>query len=351
MMMAGTIRKKELKAMFSGGTEPLPADLETKSATDGGDAATERMPSGAVKAMGLTLSAISRDAEETQSLRRALEQGDRVVALDPALVDVSFIGDRLVIDGQDDLDLVALVASIRENGQQLPILVRPHPDMPGRYQAAYGHRRLKATQQLGIPVQAIVRALTDDALVMAQGKENAERRNLSFIERALFARTLIERGFERKVVCDALAVVKSELSRMLQVVNGIHEDYIRLIGPAPKIGRARWMTLVKLMEIKTNQIRFTEETGFRRFHAAATDERFNLVFTRLFNAHRPDPLAPVALTDADGTVFARLKHGKTARIEFAADMDPDFLDSAARLLAEHYASFVAARSSDDGVPT
>ena len=39
-------------------------------------------------------------------------------------------------------------------------------------------------------MRAIIQALTDAELVIAQGKENAERRNLSFIERALFAANL-----------------------------------------------------------------------------------------------------------------------------------------------------------------
>lgn len=60
--------------------------------------------------------------------------------------------------------------------------MRPHSDGvkagEGFYQAAYGHRRLCAARELGIPVKAIVRVLDDHALVMAQGKENAERRNL-----------------------------------------------------------------------------------------------------------------------------------------------------------------------------
>ncbi len=43
---------------------------------------------------------------------------------------------------------------------------------------------LKAVRRLELQVKAIVRKLTDDELVLAQGKENAERRNLSFIERA-----------------------------------------------------------------------------------------------------------------------------------------------------------------------
>src|SRR5690606_36556655 len=46
-------------------------------------------------------------------------------------------------------------------------------------------------------VRAVVRDLSDTELVLAQGKENAERRSLSFIERAFFAKALIDHGFDR----------------------------------------------------------------------------------------------------------------------------------------------------------
>lgn len=39
-------------------------------------------------------------------------------------------------------------------------------------------------------MKAIVRNLSDDELVVAQGIENTERANLSFIEQAFFAATL-----------------------------------------------------------------------------------------------------------------------------------------------------------------
>ncbi|RVH79779.1 plasmid partitioning protein RepB, partial [Sinorhizobium meliloti] len=228
--MAGNNRKNELRALFSAGAPA--ADPQTPAETASGELTpvnarpaapldAPRAASGAVKAMGLSLGSITREAEEARVLREALTQGERVVSLDPALVESSFVEDRLTDGEIDDADFLALVESIRENGQQSPILVRPHPEKQGHYQTAYGHRRLKAVRRLELQVKAIVRTLTDAELVLAQGKENAERRNLSFIERALFAAALVARGFDRKVIGDALAVQKSELSRLLQVADGV----------------------------------------------------------------------------------------------------------------------------------
>ncbi len=351
--MAGN-RKNELRALFSGNVAPEPTDNAPAAAVpqpakpvavSTPSADVPRAASGAIKAMGLSLGSITREAEEARALREALHQGERVVELDPELVDASFVGDRLTDGETDDPEFLALADSIRDSGQQSPILVRPHPQNQGRYQTAYGHRRLNAVRSLGIKVKAIVRPLTDDELVLAQGKENAERRNLSFIERAMFASALADRGFDRKVIGEALAVQKSELSRLLQVAEGVPPAIARAIGPAPKVGRERWMAFGALLEDMATVELAQEECRSRRFLEAESDQRFQIVFTRLSRKPKPDAVAkPETLVDAGGRAFAKLKRdGKNARIEFSADVDPAFIDEVVELLAKQHAVFAAGR--------
>ncbi len=366
-MVAGN-RKNELKALFSGGpVTPAPASApaatpanaaaspkpsilpgsapETKAApsTVGND--VPRAASGAIKAMGLSLGAITREAEEARALRQAMVDGERILSLDPALIDTSFVEDRLAIDGPEEEDFLTLVDSIRENGQQVPILVRPHPTEEGRYQTAYGHRRLRAVTRLGIKAKAIVRPLSDDELVVAQGKENAERRNLSFIERAIFAAALVARGFDRKLIGEALAVQKSELSRLLQVAENVPEHIVRAIGPAPKAGRDRWMSLAGLFGSEAATAKALDEITSARFRGADSDQRFQMLFNRLSRRSKPEPVKPEELKDGTGKVFARLsREGRTPRIEFVAGTDPAFIDEAAALLAKHYAEFAARKA-------
>ena len=95
-------------------------------------------------------------------------------------------------------DASDFIDAIRITGQQVPILVRPHPEIEGRYQIAYGHRRARAARELGRPVRAVVRQMSDAELVVAQGQENSARRDLSFIERALYAAKLERAGFDRE---------------------------------------------------------------------------------------------------------------------------------------------------------
>ena len=137
-------------------------------------------------------------------------------------------------------------------GRQVPILVRPHPITQAAIKSAYGHRRFRAAAELGRTVRAVVKALTDEELVVAQGQENNERQDLSFIEKSRFARGLEERGFRRDTIMSALSVYKSDLSNMLSVVVKIPEDVIEAIGPAPTIGRRGWIDLAELLsEVET----------------------------------------------------------------------------------------------------
>jgi ParB family chromosome partitioning protein len=353
-------RKNSLKALFSGDIMPPVAEAEkegrapeTKSAEPpaapaAAEAAPARAASGAVKAMGLSLSSIAREAEEARTLREALSQGETIIALDPEKIEASFVTDRLTDEERDDPDFLALVESIREGGQQVPILVRPMGGDAERYQVAYGHRRLKAARRLGQPVRAIVKALSDDELVLAQGKENAERRNLSFIERAMFAHALSERGFDRKLIADALGTVKSELSRLLQVAEAIPARITRAIGPAPKTGRPRWMAFAEIFTSgKGAEIeKAVDEMAGERFLTADSDTRFQLLFQRLSQPKGQEPArkGEAELAASGGAVFARLsRRGRGVTIRFAEEADEEFIAALGEQLARAYGEWTAGR--------
>ena len=193
---------------------------------------------GPVGGITRTLGNITEKMERASDLERQLAEGQTIIDIDPDLIDGSFVTDRLEID---PFELGQLVEQIREHGQQVPILVRPHLEAKGRYQVAYGHRRLAATKALGIKVRAVVRQLTDDQLVVSQGQENSARTNLSYVERALFALRLEQRGFGRDIIMAALGVDKAALSKMLIVTRQVPLALISAIGPAPEIGRRRWL--------------------------------------------------------------------------------------------------------------
>lgn len=144
---------------------------------------------------------------------------------------------------EPEADLDALAASIRDHGQQVPVMLRHSPSHEGRYDVVYGRRRAAALRRLGLPVRAMVRDLDDHSLIVAQGQENSARRDLSFIEKARFAASMQRMGFDRQVICDALSIDKTVVSRMLAVVDRVPEEVLQAIGPAPLAGRDRWLAL------------------------------------------------------------------------------------------------------------
>lgn len=220
--------------------------------------------------IGQSLNEVNERSKRAEEIERRLAEGLTIVSLDPADIDPSFIPDRMPSSPEDD---AGLVEAIREQGQQVPILVRPHPEYPGRYQVAFGHRRLRAISALNIPVRAVVRDLTDEQLVVAQGQENNERRDLTYIEKARFAQKLQIR-FSRDTIMAAMSLYKSDLSNMLSVVGRIPEDLIDLIGPAPSVGRRNWMDLAE--QLSSSQVKEAARAYVREPNVAAlaSEDRF-----------------------------------------------------------------------------
>ncbi len=318
-------RRDALKAMMAPiSVQPVAAERQ------------ERTPikSGSLKAMGLSLQSLSQDADEAKSLREQLAGGDHVVELDPTKIDRSFVRDRL--GGASSADFEAFIASIAEHGQQVPILVRPSTETEGRYQVAYGHRRLEALQRLNHPLKAIAKNLSDEQLIVAQGRENLERQDLSFIERALFAARLEDHGFSRSALTAALSVHKGNLSTMISVARSIPEDLIVAIGPAPKVGRPRWEKLAELLALAGDKWR--DIVSSPNFNALESDRRFSEVFGSLVS-RRKDKSKKIIRSD-DGVSLAEIVEGR-GRLQLTLDekADPAFAAYLVDELPEIYAAF------------
>jgi ParB family chromosome partitioning protein len=227
-----------------------------------------------------------------------------VMDLDPALIDAGGVQDRLERDVAED---ASLARSIEEHGQQVPVLVRPHPEAEGRYQIVYGRRRVLALRTLGRPVKALVRDLDDRELLLAQGQENTARRDLSFIEKANFARQMTAAGYDRKAVCDALSVDKTLISRMLSVTERVPIEVIEYVGAAPSVGRERWSAVADKIARGRHEparlIAMIDGTGATQ----TSDSRFGALQSCLEQPTRPAFLpAPVPARPLHGAGGARL---------------------------------------------
>ncbi len=214
-----------------------------------------------------------------------------------------------------DADVMALAASIKAHGQQVPIMVRPIAGKPGNYRIVYGRRRLRALRSLGLPAKALVRSLSDEQAILAQGQENTQRLDPSFIEKALFAAELAESGYEQAVILDALAVDKPMLSRMTKVARSIPKSVIERIGSAHGIGRRRWEELAD--QLRDTAFDLEQMVGALDLEPAkSSEDRFAMISDALGRAlavKTTDTPAPATqiIKHRDGTALAEVK--ETAR--------------------------------------
>lgn len=287
-------RRNTLAELLGDQTTTAPAHLDRP----------KPVASGALRSLGLQLDQMEADASKARDLESKLEAGQHILELDPNLIDSSFIKDRISIE--DDAEFDVFVKGIAEHGQQVPILVRPSPSDPGRYQVAYGHRRVRATARLGISVRAIVKVLTDAELVIAQARENLDRKDLTFVERTLIAQQLDQRKFDRLLIASALGIDQPELSRLLTIARTVPPDLIHAIGPAPKIGRPRWLQLSDLLKDTAARKRALAVLADQKFKQAGTNQRFGLVIHSLFEPPANAANDKTDLKSTDGVLLARV---------------------------------------------
>lgn len=309
-------RSNRMKSLF-GNVDRAELEKHLPSSTVEKLRPTSTGMSGAVKSMQQSFSAVEA---ENERLRAQLQSADTIVELDPTTVVPSFVRDRLDLD--DNPQFPQFVESIRKEGQKLPILVRPVPDQAGAHQVAYGHRRLRACQIIGIPVRAIVLPLTDEQLVLAQGIENTERENLSFIEQALFAVELRNRGFSRETIAKALGRGEEKglayISILTSTATALPDALIRKIGPAPSVGRPKWEKLGSFF----NDQKLSPDAnsalnglvGSEKWQALGTDDRFAAVLRIL---DRPAAASEQLVAEVDlgeGVVLTTKRTSKATQI-------------------------------------
>jgi len=208
-----------------------------------------------------------------ESSMRVLE-GDIVVSLDPDKLDPSPYADRI---GEDEEKDGELLQAIKNAGQHSPVLVRPHPQTSGRYIVVFGHRRVRVARKLGQEVRAVIKPLEDIAHVIAQGQENSARDDLSFIEKALYARRLLESGIDKATIKTALTIDDTLLSRMLSVADVVPEAVLEALGAAKGIGRDRWEELKKLVQMPANAEMALELVQSEAFVEAEGSQQFTVL--------------------------------------------------------------------------
>ncbi|MBM1691145.1 plasmid partitioning protein RepB [Sulfitobacter geojensis] len=273
--------------------------------------------------------------------------------LDPALIDDWGPKDRLdgftAVNSEDDGDgFETLKSSIKDDGQQVPILVR-RAGTEGRFEIIYGRRRLHACRDLGLKVRANVQDLDDATALLAKGLENAARRNLSFYEKARFAAVIQAAGHNTKTVRQVLSLSASGLSHLTKVTDNIPDDVGDQIGAAPKSGRPKWTALAEAFASKKVNSSSSFAILSKLSAELSSDDRLEQLMREITRrGARPSggreatPVPGVTIKSGRGSIAMSIKRaGENAA--FAEWLDRELED----IIKKSYQEFTAVNPADD----
>lgn len=275
-------------------------------------------------------------APVVNSMGRALShmREDSIVSLDPSRIDPSPFSDRFETDDEAREALEELKLSIHDEGQKIPVLVRPHPSERDRYQLAYGHRRLLAVQALmaeaarpeTFKIKAYVRKLSDAELIKEQSLENGVRENLTFAEMVLWSVQLREAGLKQREMQPVLGQVQTVISNMRKIADSIPHDIIRTIGRARNVGRPAWLDLAKQFDDPGAELRVRKVLESEEFKSASGQERMSMAMRAAKGREKKASVPETSVTElaADGTVFARMKKSASTTTFAIPQAEADF---------------------------
>jgi ParB family chromosome partitioning protein len=265
--------------------------------------------------------------EKGEVLDRLLKDGDHIVEVDPNDVAPSPIPDRF--DGSyDDAAIEDIIASIKERGQIVPGLIRPLVAGGQSYQIVFGRRRLAAAKALGVKFRAVVRELSDEQAIVFQGEENTNRNDLTFIEKCAFAFSQEQAGYKRDVICASLSTGKSHISEMLRIASTVPRATLLAIGPAPEIGRRRWIDFVEVFEARADGPDCIQHALETVPPAVGTD-RFAIALAALKTELPQAPIAAAQTAEirANGFLLATVSYPKSGpRINFTKSVPTSFVE-------------------------
>src|SRR5581483_998380 len=209
--------------------------------------------------------------EENQRLKAERAAGMLVLRLDPKRVRATeFINRHERAFLESDPKFIELKDSLRTNGQEQPIRVRPVTGEPGvDFEIVSGHRRhraclvLDAETEGGFPIFALADGKASESrdLVLKMYRENEERADLSAFEKGTMFRQWLAGGVfaEQGELAAAIGVSDATVTKYLQIAE-LPPSVIGAFGD-PRDIAVRWShDLVKALKAHPSKV---EEVALR----------------------------------------------------------------------------------------
>ena len=138
----------------------------------------------------------------------------------------------------------ALEASVRAEGIQQNLVVRPNPEAPGRYLVIAGHRRLRAAKAVALDeVPCLIRLVDDRQALAIAALENDKRENISPAEEARQAQRMLDAcDGDREEACRVLGWSRSRLDARLLLLHAHDDVLVALAERRIKLGIAELLS-------------------------------------------------------------------------------------------------------------
>lgn len=165
--------------------------------------------------------------------------------------------------------LQELADSIRAQGVVQPVVVRPLPEDPAKYELIAGERRWRAAQLAGLhEIPAVIRDVPDQA-AMAMGLiENIQREELNPIEEAAALQRLIEEfGLTHQQTAEAVGRSRAAVSNLLRLLTLEPKVKLMLEERQLEMGHARAL----LALLGSTQVKAAEQVFARGLSVRETE--------------------------------------------------------------------------------
>ena len=174
----------------------------------------------------------------------------------------------------DESDLAELVHSIREVGVLQPIVVRPLPDQPGKYELVMGERRLRATKEAGLDsIPAVVRETADVDMLRDALLENLHRAQLNPLEEAsAYQQLLADFGITQDELAQRIGRSRPQITNTIRLLKLPEAVQLRVAAGVLSAGHARAILSVGDPEgmLRLADKIVNEDLSVRAAEAAAT---------------------------------------------------------------------------------
>ena len=141
----------------------------------------------------------------------------------------------------DESDLAELVHSIREIGVLQPIVVRPHPELHGKFELVMGERRLRATREVGLAtIPAVVRETADVDMLRDALLENLHRAQLNPLEEAsAYQQLLSDFGITQDELAQKIGRSRPQITNTIRLLKLPSAVQLRVAAGVLSAGHAR----------------------------------------------------------------------------------------------------------------